>query len=47
MTINSCTLIDLVFANLDLSECVMVIDNPKITDHAWVRIEFKTGQDEN
>ncbi|XP_025268586.1 uncharacterized protein LOC112639318 [Camponotus floridanus] len=47
VTINSCTLIDLVFANLNLSECVTVVENPKITDHSWIRIEFKTRQDEN
>lgn len=29
---------------MSVSECV---ENPKITDHSWVRIEFKTNQDEN
>lgn len=47
VTINSCSLIDLVFANLRLNECVTVVENPKITDHSWVKIEFKTNQDEN
>lgn len=34
VTINSCSLIDLVFANLRLNECVTVVENPKITDHS-------------
>lgn len=34
VTINSCTFINLVFANLNLSECVTVVENPKITDHS-------------
>lgn len=41
VTANSCTLIDVVFANLDLGECVTVSEKPKIMDHAWVRIELE------
>ncbi|CAK9822953.1 hypothetical protein ANTRET_LOCUS1383 [Anthophora retusa] len=42
---NVMSCLDLVFANLDLIECVTVVENPKITNHSWV--EFKTSEDEN
>ncbi|KMQ86032.1 hypothetical protein RF55_15103 [Lasius niger] len=45
VTIDSSTLIDLVFASLNLSECVDVIESPKITDHAWIRIKFKIDKE--
>lgn len=44
-TNSSKTIIDLVFANTDMSECVRVCESPKITDHDWIRVEFKNGND--
>lgn len=41
-TNNSETIIDLVFANMDMNECVRVCERPKITDHAWIRIQIRT-----
>lgn len=45
VTRESSTLIDLVFASLNLSECVEVIESPKITDHAWIKIKFKIDKE--
>lgn len=32
---------------MDMNECVRVCERPKITDHAWIRIEFKNYNDRN
>lgn len=44
-TTTSSTLIDLVYANLELT--TNVEDTPKVSDHAWISIEFEQINNEN